>query len=572
MSKSRLVIAAIILALLSSAKSSEVAQVHAQSGDDCAAGFAAQVATLEELCATLPPGSLCTDAQGVAVSRTDGTNVSAGTGALAGVQQISTRGADGASQVPGISVLRVPALEAEIYLNAVLYGDAILANDPGLPQPPTCNARSIGTVNVRTAPDTESRIVGQLRVDQQVPVVGRLADATWWQIAWEGEPAWVFAELTPLDCDPASMLIADPASGEVSGGVPAPEFQGARLETSFATPVCDGLPRAGLLLQNVGGPATWRLNGELLRIDGTVLVQASTDDVLAIQSLEGQAEIQIGGITRPAVTGQLLRVPLRSGVAAGVPGPAVNYADTGVALAPVSLLPRQITLPAASGPAPTADEPITCDWLPRHLWVNPSDGQVTVTMPGEAGQSMRISAAGAGLSALAYSGPDGSGNQMEGEGPLVLEIPDTEAQTGDYRITAQTDAAEPIRVGVTCDLPRASAPQEVRDCADLLLRWDSVVGGSVRFRAPAGARVSVIADHLLPSQGAATTLSVLASDGQELGESGFVSFVDKRVAGPLAFDAPAETDYVVQWDGDPFNLANVEIICVLPAPGESAGD
>ncbi len=549
--------------------------VAQEGGAHCAAAFTQAVAATSAACTRVVPGMLCAGEGMVEVYGPDGEPLVADpTLALEDVDLIQTFGLQEGGMLPGISVLRVPGLAEGERLTAVLFGDASLSHDPGPPVGPACNAVSIGTVNIRQEPNTNSAILGQLMPGASAPILARLADSSWWRIRWEGREAWVFAQLAPADCDPQAMLVIDPASGVLSGGLPAPAFQGGRLQTSFVASSCPGAPRGGLLLQSESASASWRINGLSLAIEGTLLIQASPDDILAIQVIEGQAALTVGDIRRQATAGQMIRVPMSGGVAAGVPGPALDLLTADVASAPLALLPRPVTLlPIPESPAQDADATLSCPALTEHLWITPESGEARLPLTLRPGQAVRVSVSAASASGLAVQGPDGN-RQTLISGSGAASVADYVAQQAGPYILIASGVSERVRFGVTCDLPQALPDITVRSCDDALLHWDGVAGGEVRFSAPTGAQVSAIVQHAVPSAGDAQRLEVLASadDGQLIAQTAFATVQNRRVAGPLDFSAPADGTYVLRWDGDPFTVAQVEVLCFPATPGGDAGE
>ncbi len=55
------------------------------------------------------------------------------------------------------------------------------------------------TLNVRQGPGTNYPVVGVLSQGDQVPLVGRNADSSWWAVAYGSGTAWVFAGLTTTE-------------------------------------------------------------------------------------------------------------------------------------------------------------------------------------------------------------------------------------------------------------------------------------------------------------------------------------------------------------------------------------
>lgn len=553
---------------------------RAQEGDSCAAGLAEAVAMAETTCAAFSTqaagldAALCAGNASVSVRAESGGEIApAALLALDGVGEIAAASPAADGTAWGLGVLRVPGVGAGEHLSAVLFGGAMLTNVVGVPTAPVCSATSLGTVNVRAEPNTNATVLGQLALNEVAPVTGRLADGTWWRILWQGETAWVFAELVPADCDPATMLVVDPATGAVSGGLPAPDFQNVGLESDFSVPLCGDAPSGGMLVQAGGEGATWRVNGVLLRLTGTALLQASGNDVLAVQVLVGQAVLEAEGVTRVGAAGQLLRVPMQAGALASLPGPALDVVLPDAARVPVALLPDSVTPPVPTPAQPDrASGPLTCGVLPQQVIAAPDDLLAIMQVDAAAEQTLRISAATAGgVQRLSWQLPDGAVEMLaeaDGSGaPLVVDV--VAPQPGVYVVVAE-GAVEPVQFGLTCDLPRPTLPPPVQACADVLLAWDAVSGTSVRFTAPLGAQVSITAAHDLPSQGAARTLQLMTEIGESIGEAAFLPVAGQQAAGPLQALIPQDGTYLILWDGDPFNVMQVEALCQLPAP-EAAG-
>lgn len=532
--------------------------IHAQ-GNECVDRYQDVVENMLTQCSDMQRGTVCISASGVQLLTVDDSSVLDGSVlALAGLSQIVS---EASTDAYGIAMIEVPALEDGLTIFGVLYGDASLKNDPGEPQAPACSARSLGSINVRAEPSTDSAILGQLELDRTAPILSRLADSSWWQIAWDDASAWIFAELAPTDCDPATMLVIEPETGAVSGGIPAPDYQGGILESNLGTPVCDGLPQGGLLLQSPPGGASWRLNGMTLVLDGTVLLQAGLNDVLMVQVLGGQAALELGGINRAASAGQVVRVPLRNGEPDGVPGPALDAVSHEVETAPLVLLPDSIEMLEATLVVTDNDDGVICSLLPQQVSQLPENGIVEFVLEFERPQSVRLSAAGQGVTALQVLE---SPLSVSGESPLVLSAAEGDLAAGRYQVQARTTGTSPVVFGLTCDLPQISTPV-VGSCADFLTSWGDVLGGQVQLNAPGGAQVSVLVQHNLPSQGSATALNVTMDGGISVGSDVFTAVGDSQIAGPLVFESPADSVYTIEWDGDPFSPASVEVICMPPA-------
>ncbi len=68
-----------------------------------------------------------------------------------------------------------------------------------------------GVINVRSGPGTvEYPVIGQMAFGQTARVTGKSVEGEWWQIEFNGGPAWVWKELVQLTGDPASIPVAAP--------------------------------------------------------------------------------------------------------------------------------------------------------------------------------------------------------------------------------------------------------------------------------------------------------------------------------------------------------------------------
>jgi len=72
-------------------------------------------------------------------------------------------------------------------------------------------------VNVRAAPDLTAQQLGQISKGQSVPVRGRNADGTWYQISFPAGPGgvgWVFAAVASVTGATADLPVVTPAAGQ----------------------------------------------------------------------------------------------------------------------------------------------------------------------------------------------------------------------------------------------------------------------------------------------------------------------------------------------------------------------
>ncbi len=86
-------------------------------------------------------------------------------------------------------------------------------------------------VNLRAGPGTSFALLGQVVQGNRLPIVGRSADSTWWQVRAAGRDVWVFGELVqpvgavesaPVVDAPAQSAVQPPASDPANA--PTPSF------------------------------------------------------------------------------------------------------------------------------------------------------------------------------------------------------------------------------------------------------------------------------------------------------------------------------------------------------------
>ena len=101
---------------------------------------------------------------------------------------------------------------------------------PTIPPPPTITPSVLtGTVssevrvlNVRSGPDADIyEVVDQLNTGQQVTIVGRNADFSWFFVQYAGQTGWVFAEFLNV-FDPGGQLAVSPVIAPPNTPTPAP--------------------------------------------------------------------------------------------------------------------------------------------------------------------------------------------------------------------------------------------------------------------------------------------------------------------------------------------------------------
>src|SRR5437870_2797035 len=86
----------------------------------------------------------------------------------------------------------------------------VLAQD----NPPVAGPQVLITrnINVRSAPSTNSSVITVAQPDQRFTVTGRTADSAWWRINYNGQAAWLYANLVQAT-NTANVPVVDLTAG-----------------------------------------------------------------------------------------------------------------------------------------------------------------------------------------------------------------------------------------------------------------------------------------------------------------------------------------------------------------------
>lgn len=112
---------------------------------------------------------------------------------------------------------------------------------------------------------------------------------------------------------------------------------------------CAGAPDSGILVQTPDGAAQiqFTVNEVKITLGSTAFLQAQPDGEMTASVVEGEATVEAGGVSVTVPEGSLVRVPLDDqGLASGPPSQPEPYDDSRMAVLPIRILPREITIAA----------------------------------------------------------------------------------------------------------------------------------------------------------------------------------------------------------------------------------
>lgn len=97
-------------------------------------------------------------------------------------------------------------------------------------------------VNIRSGPSTLHPVIGSADSGQSFPILGKSADGTWWQIDYNGQTGWVFAEIvdnraaTDITVAVNIPTLPPPPPTNTPTITPTPEFTPTPVYTPTPTP------------------------------------------------------------------------------------------------------------------------------------------------------------------------------------------------------------------------------------------------------------------------------------------------------------------------------------------------
>ncbi|MEZ4667251.1 MAG: LysM domain-containing protein [Anaerolineae bacterium] len=167
------------------------------------------------------------------------------------------------------------------------------------------------------------------------------------------------------------LLFGDAALNNVS-----PDMRAVVLKTGVASTTCADAPKSALLLQSPeGSQATMTINGANVTLGSTTYLTAIQNEEMEIATIEGSAVVSSANITRVVQPGAKVGIALGGNDGLQVAGPPSEpepFDIQFVQAAPVILLERNVAIPPAINPAPTATTgnpisvPTAC--IPRADW------------------------------------------------------------------------------------------------------------------------------------------------------------------------------------------------------------
>ena len=123
------------------------------------------------------------------------------------------------------------------------------------PNDPTCRALVNVGLNFRRGPNTDFDIIRVLRSGEVLPIIGRLADNSWWQLSSNTSVGWVDARFVTTYGICNGIITVDPPTTPTI--TPSPTATTRRTSTPVPTTAATATPTApNLTVSNITGPDT----------------------------------------------------------------------------------------------------------------------------------------------------------------------------------------------------------------------------------------------------------------------------------------------------------------------------
>lgn len=204
---------------------------------------------------------------------------------LASLEAISTSLFDADSKTWGLVLMNIRADLVNDSLTALAFGQVTLGNGSAASNDFVALEITVAEptgANLRAEPKVDGEVVRQVYSGDYLRAIGRIADSSWIRIV----DGWISKDVIRATGDLSVLQVVEPDStiDDVYG-----PMQTFNLHTGLEDSPCAGAPESGLLLQTPSAVSTTLVvNGAMLNVTGTLLLQTTTDSKTVLSVLEGQ--------------------------------------------------------------------------------------------------------------------------------------------------------------------------------------------------------------------------------------------------------------------------------------------
>ncbi len=233
-------------------------------------------------------------------------------------------------------------------------------------EPITFNVVAQGDSNVHSVPSAQDAVLTTLAAGQTATAVGRNADSAWVQVALaDGSTGWVTAAGFTAEGDITTLNMTAPV---------LTPMQAFYFNSGTGDAPCAEAPDSGILVQTPEGAAQIQfiVNDVSITLSSTAYLQAQPGGDMTTSVVEGEATVTAGGASVDVPAGSFVTVPLdQDGRASGAPSDPQPYDPAQMAVLPVRILPRAITIADPIGAGGAAILPAAGEWT----WTNGTPSQ-----------------------------------------------------------------------------------------------------------------------------------------------------------------------------------------------------
>jgi hypothetical protein len=248
----------------------------------------------------------------------------------------------------------------------LLFGDVEIENRVETNvDPVTFDVVAQGDMNVYSGPSVDGPIEAEMFEGDLMAADGRIADSMWLHVSESGVNGWVLAEDIAADGDVETLNVISPA------GLPFTPMQAFYFKSGIGDAPCAEAPDSGILVQTPEGvtQVEFTVNAIHIVLGSTVYLQAQPGGEMTTSVVEGEATVAAGGASVVVPEGSRVRVPLDdNGRAAGAPSEPEPYDGAEMAVLPIRILPRAITIAAPISAEGTAEPPSSGSILTAGEW------------------------------------------------------------------------------------------------------------------------------------------------------------------------------------------------------------
>lgn len=265
-----------------------------------------------------------------------------------GLRSLQSSPADPTSAVWGIAMMRLQAnlpdtLPGQTVTLLVMGGTQVENAVQGDPDAPTLKFNASEDTILRAAPTADGQLIGAIVADDPATALGKSPDGLWLRVELTDRDqrlGWIPIQAAGK-LDVTKLPVIDP------NAPPFSPMQAFYLRPQFSGVQCSDAPNGVLVQSPDDVKVQITVNEVQIQLGSTIFLQLEPDGAMIVNDVEGDVQVQAGGITVDVPSGYRTRVPLDAEQRpTGTPSQAEPLDAAALAALPVAILPEQISPPA----------------------------------------------------------------------------------------------------------------------------------------------------------------------------------------------------------------------------------